>query len=338
MNALKESPLSYSLRAVMQILESNRRLAGVRTCPPAACTTCYHLHDERVLSFIKNGLPIHFTLPAFPAKSPNRTKVIGELPDLGELLALQHLQRICDEIAAVYPPGAKITICSDGHVFSDLVGLTDEAVDRYLEELQKMIRDNGFNSLSTFSLADLHLGSPDEARRYLIEKYALSAAQIHELVLTDNQTRNTFNGMARFVFEDKIGTECGGSRSFMRKQAKSMTYQMMGRSIGWSRLIAELFPASFRMSVHPQLRHSSKFGIHLLPVADNWLTPWHGVAVKEDGVFKLVKRSQLENTNAHLQHRNGRPSHYTLDSALDIPTPAAAAPGPIQLITGARIK
>jgi pyoverdine/dityrosine biosynthesis protein Dit1 len=58
-------------------------------------------------------------LPAFPFKSPNRVdKTLGSLPDLGEELALQHLNGLCESIKEIYEPGAKVTITSDGLVYN----------------------------------------------------------------------------------------------------------------------------------------------------------------------------------------------------------------------------
>lgn len=62
---------------------------------------------------------IRMILPAFPFKSPNsRDKVLGVLPDLGEELALHHLNGLCENIARVYSPGADVHISSDGLVYS----------------------------------------------------------------------------------------------------------------------------------------------------------------------------------------------------------------------------
>jgi len=62
---------------------------------------------------------VRMVLPAFPFKSPNRKdKVLGNLPDLGEELALMHLNGLCESIAEVYEPGATVVIASDGLVYN----------------------------------------------------------------------------------------------------------------------------------------------------------------------------------------------------------------------------
>jgi hypothetical protein len=58
-------------------------------------------------------------LPAFPFKSANKVyKVLGSLPDKAEELALERLNRMCERIRSVYPPGAKVTIISDGITYN----------------------------------------------------------------------------------------------------------------------------------------------------------------------------------------------------------------------------
>ena len=92
-------------------------------CEPTSCAACYEAHRAKLDYFIRRSEQIHFVLPAFPAKSANQTKVLGALPDLGESMALSFLQSLCDYIGYFYRPGARVTICSDGHVFSDVVAV-----------------------------------------------------------------------------------------------------------------------------------------------------------------------------------------------------------------------
>jgi len=68
---------------------------------------------------VDRGESIKMLLPGFPFKSPNnRTKVLGVLPDLGEELALKHLDGIASAIEAVYEHGAEVHITSDGLVYN----------------------------------------------------------------------------------------------------------------------------------------------------------------------------------------------------------------------------
>lgn len=67
---------------------------------------------------VARGEPIKLLLPGFPFKSPSKAKVLGVLPDLGEELALKHLNGLCENIKAVYKHGAEVHITSDGLVYN----------------------------------------------------------------------------------------------------------------------------------------------------------------------------------------------------------------------------
>ncbi|KAG5997320.1 hypothetical protein E4U43_002671 [Claviceps pusilla] len=74
---------------------------------------------ESVSHFTRRGKRVEFCLPAFPCKSSSTGKVLSEAPDLGEYMALENMHNFIQDIEAVYEPGAKLWIISDGHVFSD---------------------------------------------------------------------------------------------------------------------------------------------------------------------------------------------------------------------------
>ncbi|HEY6797792.1 MAG TPA: L-tyrosine/L-tryptophan isonitrile synthase family protein, partial [Kineosporiaceae bacterium] len=62
----------------------------------------------------------------------------------------------------VHPPGVRVLVCSDGHVFADLIGVTDEDVDAYVDALRGMIRAEGLFRIGTFDLRDVFvLHHPD---------------------------------------------------------------------------------------------------------------------------------------------------------------------------------
>lgn len=77
-----------------------------------------------VSRFIAEGKRVEACLPAFPFKSANKVhKVLGKLPDKAEELALDRLNTMCKRIEKIYPPGARITIVSDGIVYSGMSAL-----------------------------------------------------------------------------------------------------------------------------------------------------------------------------------------------------------------------
>ena len=248
---------------------------------------------------------------AFPAKSPNRQKVLGSLPDLAERIALDFLRSMCEHIGHFYEPGARITVCSDGHVFGDLISVSDEAISSYRSDLEALLVDIRAHNIDLYSLDDAFgAGDFTELRRKLEENYAATVAELRQQIATSPATKTQFNGIHRFVFEDLLVLRPETSRTQLRLASKDLAYQIVRRSNAWSRLVAEQFPSAVRLSIHPQPCHSEKIGIHMIRTRDNWLTPWHGVAMDDGNRVTLIKRSTAEKLNASVVWRNGRPSHF----------------------------
>ena len=277
------------------------------------CTTCFEARHSKIERFIRNRETILFAIPAFPAKSPNRKKVLGALPDLGELESLRFLQSICDHVSHFYSPGARVTICSDGHVFGDVVGVTDSAATAYRQGLAEIIKTANLESLDIFGLDDAFGCNYYPRLREILERdYAVNLEEMRNSVRTDNATRSMFNGIHRFVYEDTLanGENEGVSKTKLRNNSKATTYQVMRRSDAWSRVIAETFPEAVRLSIHPQPPHSEKLGLQLMPTKDSWLTPWHSAVLDDGNKLHLTKRWVAEEVGASIVWRNGRPSHF----------------------------
>ncbi|MFE1776254.1 L-tyrosine/L-tryptophan isonitrile synthase family protein [Streptomyces sp. NPDC059008] len=256
------------------------------------------------------GEPILFTLPGFPCKSPNPAKVLGHLPDEGERLALRFLDALCARIEAVYPPGARVAICSDGHVFSDLIGVPDRDIDAYSDALRVLIRAEGLTRLDVFDLRQVYgEGLTHDDKRLLVEEHhAPSLAELRSLTRSDESARRLYQGITRFLFEDTA--HFPGTRSALQRDCRRRAYGVMRRSRAWGGLVAVHHPEAFRLSIHPQPRGSAKFGIRLLEAPDVWLTPWHSCVLEHtDGRRELMHRADAER-RGRLVLREGRPSHY----------------------------
>ena len=298
-------------RLLALVFRFRRTEAATASCADRPCDECYGAQWERTKAFVTSGEPVHFVLPAFPAKSNNPRKVVGALPDLGERLAIEFLQSFTEQVSHVYPPGARITICSDGHVFSDVLGIPDQDVTDYRDELARVIAATGGGAIDMYSLDDAFaLGSYDEMREALASRYATPLEDLRTQVRSELAARSMFNGMHRFMVEDQTPLHPELSRNKLKEMCKDIAYVMIQRSRAWGDLVGDVYPDSLRLSIHPQPSHAEKIGFHLIRTKDSWLTPWHGVVVDDGGTFTLVKRSQAEAMNASLVLRNGRPSHY----------------------------
>ncbi|HEX6499713.1 MAG TPA: isocyanide synthase family protein [Micromonosporaceae bacterium] len=282
-------------------------------CEVAPCPDCFAPHLKKVVRFIEADKPVHFIIPAFPAKSRNRRKTLGRLPDMAEALAIESLQGFCERVSAVYAPGAVVTICSDGHVFGDVLEIPDTHVDEYGAALRKVIRFTAGGSLDVYGLRDaMPRMTWDARRRHLVDEFADSTETLRRKVKTDAAVRRMFNGVHRFMVEDNAVLMPDLSPTQRRNRSKATAYEVVRRSQAWSRLIAGTFPDAVRLSIHPQAHHSDKLGFHLLRTQDNWLTPWHGVVLDDGTRHTLVKRAQAEERGARLVWRNSRPSHFVL--------------------------
>jgi pyoverdine/dityrosine biosynthesis protein Dit1/AcrR family transcriptional regulator len=299
---------------IIRTLFHHRRLQdGAGRCADNPCEQCLGLHLPKVRRCIGAGEPIHFLLPAFPAKSPNPQKVLGRLPDMGEEIALNFLQQVCAEIDRLYSPGARISICSDGRVFSDLVGVLEDDVTSYAAELKLMLERIGNESLDFFSMEDLFDVEDHAAMRdKLLLHYSDTLESIKERAHTFDHHRTLFNGIQRFLFEDRLVLDTDKSRNQIRNECKDLAYSVIQRSDSWSRLLSDCFPTALRLSIHPQSPHSDKIGILLGEAKDAWLTPWHGVALKQQGKFILTHRRDAEALGARVVERDGRPSYFEL--------------------------
>ena len=270
-------------------------------------------HREKVEAAISARRPIEIVLPAFPAKSPNPEKTLGALPDFGEVLALRRLEELCLAIESVYAPGARLTICSDGRVFGDLVQVPDADIDAYGEAIDEIIRAYGLKRLATYGLEHAFPGHGGDAMRALLERhYTQSFDELHEKVRTRDDYRQLFNGIHRFLFEDQLALDPGASRNQVRNRTKRLAYDVIRRSNAWSELVEEKFPSALRLSIHPQPAVSTKIGIRLLPSDDPWRTPWHSVVLYDGNVYRLVKRKDAEAARARLVREDGKHGYFVL--------------------------
>ena len=292
---------------VGRILE---RLFMQRRCrvpgPPSVAALA--VHAPLVAHAVTRGAPLELVLPAFPAKAPNLSKVLGPLPDMAERVALRSLQRLCDDLTALHPPGAHLIVASDGRVFADAVGVTDADVDRYRAALEEMMTSCG--SLTFFGLRDVFPArSPSEARAALMAAYGETIEALKDEMARSQTLRALVDGVHRFMAEDLRDREPGLSRSQCRKRARPVALEVVRRSHAWGRL----FPEAVRLSIHPQPDVSPKIGVHLIDTDDIWRTPWHGAAVLTAERFRLMRRADAEGLGARVITAGGRPDHLRLD-------------------------
>lgn len=313
--------LSLSSKILTHVMQFRRIAGRKKSCATSGCPTCLAPHLKQVMTAVEKNQPIIFVLPAFPAKSPNLSKVLGVLPDMAEKLALEFLNNLCKQIQAIYAPGARIVLCSDGRVFNDVIGMTDTEVGQYQDEISRLTKEMPLDYLSTFNLDDAYPALDfNQMRDHLMEQYGEPLVSLQEAVrrgskagrnCDDEEIHRQYCGITRFLVEDGTHPKQTMSRTALQKACRQRAYIVIQRSRAWSALIETYFPNAVRLSIHPQTCGSYKLGICLME-AENWMTPWHGVAVNVGNRFILLKRSQAEEMGARLMYRQQRPSHYEL--------------------------
>lgn len=268
--------------AILAILFS-RRHPTAKACADSICPRCAGLHLPRVEAFVKQQQPIHLLLPGFPAKLTDLLtdhQLGSDLPDRAEELALLNLQGLCDEIAGIYPPGARITLCSEGRVCADLLAVDDESVSRYGKALDQQIERLELSSLERFSLDDLYDGVDfDTARDQLLSQYG------------ENQE------ILKARYPDLL-------------PELVPDWALLQRSQAWSRLLGLCFPQALRLSPQPENQHGDTIGISLMPGAE--IQPWQGVILADSQAEQLTTLSAAIAKGARPIRRNRRPSHYSL--------------------------
>jgi pyoverdine/dityrosine biosynthesis protein Dit1 len=299
--------------------EADSETSAAPACDPG-CRHCASVHLPKIIAAIEANQPIKFVLPAFPGKSPNFAKVLSPLPDLAEQLALQFLQNLSARIKDLYAPGAQIILCADGRVFSDIVGMREQDVTDYQADIEKQIDDLQLTDLTTFHLDQwTQKKNYAEVREILMQKFGVPLSTLQEKVRrganaesdpADAEANRMYRGITRFLVEDSTFDGQSKSRTAIQKECKARAYEVIRRSNAWSELLSERFPEAIRLSIHPQKCGSRKIGLRLI-ANETWMTPWHGVAVKVNNEYTLLKRREAEELGAELIFAsNGRPSLF----------------------------
>lgn len=270
---------------------------------------------KKIKTRIMNREEIVFVLPAFPAKSPSSAKTSGDMPDLGEVLALENLQKLCERLGKLHSENVTVAICSDGRVFSDVVKVSDKNIDRYNDGIKSIISEYNLDRLKVYSMEDFFPDrTPDELRKLLLDVYSLTLEEVKNQVIVNEAYKNLFCGVHKFLFEDEIHRNSAATRSSVSKETKARAYELIRRSDGWSKLLDEHFKDALRLSIHPYPLGHEKFGIKLLPGSSKWATPWHNVVVKVKNQFELMHKSEALKLNATLKMENNKYAYFEVSA------------------------
>lgn len=252
---------------------------------------------ERVRYFTDRNLKIECVLPAFPCKSSNYNKVGGKVPDKGEELALRRIIKATQDATKIYPPGMKVWIVSDGHVFSDCIGVDDDIVSCYtsqLHQLYEKVRIPGVDAIGFCGLNDLffegaaaskfsfkfveevklnhYTGTQicpvsDVSRAIMMKGCDTDDGRLRKQISIDGHPRlHLYRGFSRFMMEDlsRLPFFKDTSRKQFKKTISKIAFNMIRRNDAYSNLVELIFPHHLRLSIHAHTNSGPKFGIKVI--------------------------------------------------------------------------
>ncbi|CDO93027.1 unnamed protein product [Kluyveromyces dobzhanskii CBS 2104] len=255
---------------------------------------------ERVKYFTSRYKRIECILPAFPCKSSNMNKVHGKIPDKGEELAFVNLIKATKDVSEFYPPGMKLWIVSDGHVFSDCIGVDDDVVDSYthhLHGLYESLAQRENDAIGFAGLKDLFFeGKSSESfdprwveemnlphytgtkicpnselsRQILMKGCDTENGRLKkQLSIPDHPRLHLFRGFSKFMTEDLCLLPFfeGVSRKGFKKTVAKVAFEMIKRNDAYSNLVELIFPHHMRLSIHAHTNSGPKFGVKIISFA-----------------------------------------------------------------------
>ncbi|KAL1304351.1 hypothetical protein AAFC00_000749 [Neodothiora populina] len=268
---------------------------------------------------------LHFILPAFPFKSPNRIdKVLGALPDKGEELALARLDGLCSQIREVYPD-TTLSIVSDGLVYNDILGVSDTDVWHYGSSLRELASRNcqhiSFARLSSLVSDECpepttlteYLENAQWYRDQLLQQHLPKGFDVDVALKEQINTLLTYRGYIKFLATDLKyePSRQGLSKSKVKKMNETVAKRMIVRGAAFANAIEKAFPSSIRLSIHVS-EQLSKLPVSLLSRHAAYTTPWHCTCAQElDGSWRFAHQDVFSgDVSYELVVVDGRQSHY----------------------------
>lgn len=143
-------------------------------------------------------------------------------------------------------------MCSDGRVFSDVVGMHEQDVSQYQSDIVNLITSLELKNLSTFNLEDVfNVPSFDLMRSHLMDRYGEGIEELRLAVHKGGDDLRMYCGILRFLFEDALRPDMCISRTALQRDCRVRAYKVVQRSRAWDKLLSQQFPDAVRLSIHP---------------------------------------------------------------------------------------
>lgn len=263
---------------------------------------------DKIDSFVRNHKTIDFVMLGFPFKSTNdRDKVLGKIPDLAEKLTLDNIARFNNKIKEVYAPGVTLSMASDGYVFNDILGASDDTVQRYAEMSMDMTGDA---PMRWYSLQDFYSGNSLVSKRErVMSQFGITPEKMQELILLSPDVNYLYRGMIRFM-QEEVANRGFVSGNQLQKAAKLLTREMMLRNEAWSNLTREEFKSHIRLSMHPSVNSGAKYSFQLIDSPKAHHSAWHCTIAIDNGEIITMHKADAIAQGFELVYQNGQPFYF----------------------------
>lgn len=248
------------------------------------------------------GKPV-FTMLGFPFKSINtRDKTLGEIPDLGEELSMQHLGGMMADLKG------ELKVVSDGYMFNHLMKVGDNTVAKYEEQLKELAPPE-VEILNPWDFYDRKL-SMNQIREKVIAQFGITMEELDYRILFDPEVKALYQGMIRFMHDD-LAIWPYDSGNQLHKAAKKMARDMMIWNEAYSALIRTQLTeplGGIRLSMHPSMNAGTKYSINLINEHSHQ-SPWHSCVVITPNGVVTMKRKDAEKMG-ELMYKDGKPYYF----------------------------
>lgn len=268
--------------------------------------------SERIGKMVAHNQPLKFAMLGFPFKSTNtRDKVLSAYPDKGEELTMANFKAMNDKLKQVYEPGMALSILSDGYVFNDIWGISNEVTTEYLNISKEFGQEQGA-PLDWYSLPDFYSGRCDleKARDKMEQQFGITEEQLQYRIMYDADVNYTYRGMIRFVSEEYAYREFTSGKA-KERAVKALVRRTMLRNEAFDNMVRHIFKDHIRLSMHQSVNNGKKYSIKLIDSPYARHSAWHS-AVVLDGpdVITMHKRDALA-LGYELVDVDGQPYYFT---------------------------
>ncbi|MDR3290320.1 MAG: isocyanide synthase family protein [Rickettsiales bacterium] len=274
---------------------------------------------EKISNYYDNKEPLQFIIPDFPWKSSNkRDKVMGDIPDDGELLSLYYFDYLMASLSNIYPFDSVMYIFLDSYLFNDLIFIEDKTAKRYINEFKRVAKN--FKHIKLLECKDLfpNAKTSKEIREEYVKKYCWSREETEKRLKEKEKTAfERYNRGIPFLQEElAYWLEKLSEKEVQNKFYNELMVEFVLRDIGLSNLLEEKTGKYIRCSRYAQDGNTTKLGIDFFAGGNGKNdAPWHRMLLRKlDGSFDWIRRKDGEkNPNYKLITTNDGESGYFVE-------------------------